>query len=396
MKRISLLYFAEKRIMQYRNFQKGALAALTVALLAGCQKTEADTAMVEMEKPSFVSLEEVAQLLSSVPLEAEHLEEVHSAALSSAGNGYDEEYRMKDLFAAPGTGVGELASTKAESWNHPLRDALREALMATKAGEDASAWLDSLALSDVQIYWPYSENWDGHSLPVITFDPGDGALQNEGWTPDGRKVLVDEHMALERPVWVVNSNTDAVYKSLELRRREDPSWGSGGGELLVKSQAQTELKTLVLRSFKARRQYDGWLSGASEFFVKIGAVENFVASTEAELRLYDPSITDFMIVVRRKQVGQEIPFNAVLVSEWSQQLTSCALMIIEDDGGTRNSWKCSAMVKVESKSYGFELELPLHTRDDIVWRGSLTRRYIEKYSGSVQRLGDVDLVFELI
>lgn len=396
MKRISLLYFAKKRIMKYRSLFFGAVAALLAALLAGCEKTETPVAPLVAEPPAFVSLEAVAQLLSAVPLEAEHLEEVHGAAVSSAGNGYDEEYRMKDLFTTPGTGVGEHGTTKAGSWRHPLRDALREALMATKAGEeaDASAWLDSLALSDVQIYWPYSENWDGRSLPVITYDPGDGATQNEGWTPDGQKVLVDEQLALERPVWVVNRNTDADYKSLELRRREDPSWGNGGGEILVKGQ--DALQTLVLRSFTARRQYDGWLSGGAEFFVKIGAVENFVASTEAELRLYDPTITDFMIVVRRKQVGQEIPFNAVLVSEWTRQLTSCALMIIEDDGGTRNTWKCSAMVKVESKSYGFELELPLYSRDDIVWRGSLTRRFIEKYSGTVQRFGDVDLVFELI
>ena len=130
--------------------------------------------------------------------------------------------------------------------------------------------------------------------------------------------------------------------------------------------------------------------------MKIGAIENFVASTEAELRLYDPTITDFMIVVRRKQMGQEVPFNAVLVSEWSQQLTSCALMIVEDDGGTRNTWKCSAVVKVESKSYGVELELPLYSRDDIVWRGSLSRRYLEKYSGQSRSYGDVDLVMELM
>ena len=121
-----------------------------------------------------------------------------------------------------------------------------------------------------------------------------------------------------------------------------------------------------------------------------------MASTEAEMRLYDPSITDFMIVVRRKQVGKELPFNAILVSEWSDQLSSCALMMVEDDGGTRTTWKCSAMVKIESKSYGFELEIPLYSRDDIVWRGSLTRNYIERNSGKSVRFGDVDLVLELI
>ena len=308
---------------------------------------------------------------------------------------------MCELFAAPGTGVGASAPTKAETYAHPLRDALREAMLPTKAdGRDARAWLDSLALSDVQIYWPNSEEWDGHTPPVITFDPGDGAEQNEGYAflSDGsvKKLMVDEKMADERPVWVVNRNSDAPFKSLELRRREDPDWGNGGGEILVKSPSSSEIKTLVLRSFTAHRQFDTWFAGAAEFFVKMGALEDFTASTEAELRLYDPVITDFMIVVRRKWVGKEIPFNAILVSEWTPQLSSAAFMCIEDDGGSRTSWKCNATVKVKSQSYGVELELPLYSRDDIVWRGSLTRSFIERNSGSTVRFGDVDLVLELI
>jgi hypothetical protein len=127
----------------------------------------------------------------------------------------------------------------------------------------------------------------------------------------------------------------------------------------------------------------------------MGSVEDFRASTEAELRLYQPSVTDFMIVVRRNQVGEVIPFNAVLVSEWTEQLQSCAFMVTEDDGGTRTTWKAAATVKYNSKQYGIEVELPLNQRDDIVWRGSLTSRYFEKYNGDPVHFGGVDVTFEL-
>ena len=103
-----------------------------------------------------------------------------------------------------------------------------------------------------------------------------------------------------------------------------------------------------------------------------------------------------MLVVRRDQVGVEQPFNAILVSEWTQQLTSAAYMMLEDDGGTQTTWKCAAVVKYNSKSYGFELEIPLNSRDDIVWRGALTHAFIEKNSGQPIRFGDVELVLELI
>ena len=374
--------------------------AVFAAIVCGCSKVtfnEPDAA--REEAPRYVALEDVARIFAALPIGTEQVTEVHDAASSSAVNGYDEEYRMKDLFTSPGCGVGEEPS-KAPGYSRPLRDLLMEAF-ATKASSDGAQWLDSLMVSDVQIYWPFSDSWDGRSLPVITFDPGDMATSNVGYAlkADGSfdKVLVDEQMALERPVWVMNRNSDADFKSLELLRREDPNWGNGGGDIIVRPRGSSaDIKSLILRSFTAKRQYDSWFAGAAEFFVKVGSVENFKASTEAELRLYQPTITDFMIVVRRKQMGEEIPFNAVLISEWTSALKNCALMIIEDDGGSRTTWKANAMVKVNSKSYGVELELPLNSRDDVVWRGSLTRSYIEKYSGQVGHFGDIDMILELI
>ena len=220
------------------------------------------------------------------------------------------------------------------------------------------------------------------------------------------EVVVDEETARERPVWVINRNRDAEYQTLEMRRREDPDWGQGGGSILVRPKAGSasaptraggeDFKTLVLRSFKANRQFDTWFCGGSEVWVKCGAVEDFCATTEAELRLYEPSITDFLIVVRRKQVGKVLDFNAVLVSEWTGMLDNCAFMMTEDDGGTMTTWKCSAVVKYNSRSYGFEIEIPLRARDDIIWRGALTRTYIERNNGVTGHFGDVELVLELI
>ena len=388
--------------MKYGKYFVGVFGVLFVAL-EGCDKQKEEAPLLPEESPrSVVMLEDVAQLLSTLPLGVEQMMEVQDATGASAGNGYDEEYRMRDLFVSPGRGVGEASETKAQKYGRPLRDLLREALATKASGTGIGAsdgWLDSLALSDVQIYWPGASAWDGNQLPIITYDPGDGASQNEGYEllPDGstRKVMVDEPLAAERPVWVVNRNSDADYKSLELLRREDPSWGQGGGGLIVKGEEE-ELRTLVLRSFKALRQYDSWFCGASEFWIKIGAVEDFTAATEPELRLYQPSITDFMLVVRRNQVGLELPVQAILVSEWTQQLSSAAYMMLEDDGGSQTTWKCAAVVKYNSKSYGFELEIPLNSRDDIVWRGALTHAFIEKNSGQPIRFGDVELVLELI
>ena len=200
--------------MKYRTL----LTALCAVSLFGCEEVLL-TPVDEGGSPGepAVLLEDVARVFSAIPLGSEQLDEVYDAARASAGNGYDEEYRMQELFADPGSGVGDAGSTKANGYSRPLRDLLREAVYATKASsaglEDPDAWLDALSASDVQIYWPFSEKWDGDSFPVITFDPGGDAVQNEGYRmgADGElhKVLVTEEIAREQPVWVINRNSDA-------------------------------------------------------------------------------------------------------------------------------------------------------------------------------------------
>ena len=365
----------------------------------------------EAGEPLVFTLDEVARLLASVPVGQAQVAEVRDAVASSSGNGYDEEYPMRQVFETPGAGVGAEPATRVEAYPEPLRDLLAAEIRkqyGTRA-LDAEAFLDALSASDVQIYWPFSEDFEGDETPVITFDPGGRDTENIGWIrrEDGtlEEIIVNEEMARERPVWVINRNRDAEYQSLEMRRREDPAWGQGG-DILVRPQSGSAatgtraddrpFQTLVLRSFKANRNFDTWFCGGSEIWCKVGAVEDFWATTEAELRLYSPSITDFLIVVRRKQVGEVLDFNAVLVSEWTGMLDNCAFMMVEDDGGTMTTWKCSAMVKYNSRSYGFEIEIPLRARDDIIWRGALTRTYIERNNGVTGHFGDVELVLELI
>ena len=383
--------------------------------LTSCEVLDDDIQKhTDQSDTTYIGLDEVAHILSALPLSFSQMAEVHDAVTSSSDNGYDEEYTMKDLFESPGQGVGGSHTRSGVLYENPLRDLIEahlRSIVPTKSGRimDADAFLEALVSSDIQIYWPFSDRWDGTTMPIITFDPEDGSEINIGYRlyieDDGSRrveeVLVDEEMADKEPVWVVNRNSDAEFLTLEMLRREDPDWGDGGGSIIVKPglksvSSDEPLRSLVLKDFTMNRNYDTWFAGASEFFVKTGSLDDFTASTEAELRLYNPMITDFMIVVKRSQVGKPQPFNAVLVSDWNPQMTHCAFMITEDDGGTKANWKCTALVRIDSRSYGVELDLPFNTRDDIVWRGHLTSRWIEANNNLVGHFGDVDLTFEVV
>ena len=393
------------------------LTFLLLLALVACE--EIDHSGEWTDEPAAVSLQEVAQMLSALPIGSEQVGEVRDAVLASVGNGYDEEYTMADLFQAPGSGVGDAATKAApKSYQTPLRDLIGDYLESlTKAGEASSLTITDLQRSDVQIYWPWSEkDFPADELPVMTYDPADGSSTNIGYLvkldADGNRsveeIVVDEDYAMHHPVWVVNRNDDSGYESLELLRKLHPEWGTGGGTLVVgptkttvaEGAPQTKggepLRTLVLSTFVMRRHYDTWFAGASEFFIKLGAIDDFKAQTEEELLQYSPLVTDFMIVVRRSEVGMYRPFNAVLVSNWTDQLERCALMITEDDGGTQTTWKAEGEVKIKSKTYGFGISIPFNSRDDIVWRGNLSGRYFEQYNRLAGHFGDVDLTFEIL
>lgn len=352
---------------------------------------------------ALLTMSDLAKIISELPLEQEHLQEVYDAVNSSSGNGYDEEYTMDRLFTSPGSGVGERGeSTKAAAYATPLRELFADYFRSrseTKAGAaDVEAYVNALRDSDMQIYWPYSEDWDQETFPVVTFDPGDGAKTNYGYMlgfdDSGAhvvdSVLVTEELARERPVWVINRNADSAYTPVTLLDYDSPSAVRTVQEAKAKGK-----KMLTIKDFTMARHFDSWFAGASEFFIRCGAVDGFKAKTDDELKQYSPSVTDFMIVVKRKFVKCKVPFNAILLTDFTDQIEQLAFMIIEDDGGTTTSWKCNAMVKYNSKSYGFEVELPYRDKDDIVWRGYLDRSFFTDSSLIKGRFGDVTVTFEL-
>ena len=360
------------------------------------------------------SLSDVAKILSDLPLESEHLDEVYDAVSASSGHGYDEEYRLTDLFEAPGAGVGDspqTRATKAGGYTMPLRELFANYLTdkyGTKAGAaDVERYINALCDSDMQIYWPYSEEWNGKDFPIVTFDPGYGAEANYGYEVriDSHgahvvdSVIVTEQVARERPVWVINRNDDAAFTPFELF---EENTGTKASKDKDKDKGQGDSKEYILsiRDFKMLRNYDSWFGGASEFFIKTGAVDGFKATKDEDLKNYSPSLTDLMVVIKRSQLNRKVPFNALLLTNFTEQMEKIAFMVIEDDGGTTTNWKCSAVVKCNSKQYGFELNIPYKDKDDIVWRGQLTRNYFDdvfaKGGGTLTgRFGDVEITFAL-
>lgn len=399
------------------------LPAVCALALTSCNKTEKDGAdPVATTTQELLSKAGVAQMLASLPIEADHISEVWGAVSSSEANGYDEEYMMCDLLSSPGAGVGDSPESRATTraqYSKPLRDLIAGYLSeqaaaisregSTKASEAAlvQQWLADLSSSGLQIYWPYSSDWDGETMPLVTFDPGFGASDNYAWEialEDGsykamRQVYVDESVAASRPVWVINSNDDSGFTPLELFSRAGVSPKNSPKKGLFDwdddPDPETPRRNLFIKDFTMLRNYDSWFAGASEFFIQTGSVTADYGESEVNPGSFNPEITQLMIVVKRRQVGQKIPYEAMLLSNFPDELSEIALLITESDGGTRTTWKASAKVMIKSKSYGVDMEFPLYSNDDMVWRGPLSMDYLRKLGSDEGRFGDVRITFKV-
>lgn len=127
---------------------------------------------------SAIELRDMARMFSEIPIGLSHVKEVHSAVLNSSSNGYDEEYTMRHLFLSPGSGVGtqleDSIQTRVGTGGNDLRDLIENYArgLMTKSSDatfslrmDPETFLNELQNSDIQIYWPYSDRWDGKLCP---------------------------------------------------------------------------------------------------------------------------------------------------------------------------------------------------------------------------------------
>ena len=53
-------------------------------------------------------------------------------------------------------------------------------------------------------------------------------------------------------------------------------------------------------------------------------------------------------------------------------------------------WKYTAIVCIASQNYGVEINLPFNCRDDIIWRGRLTNRWLEANGNIAVHFGDME------
>lgn len=185
--------------------------AIPMLIATSCEDIGSNLDPIPGYEYESVSPRAVAEALAHLHPDKEICEEVHSAVRASVALGLDESYYFAEAFGG-GERISKTAkigrSLQAKLESLPTGHSIKE--LFTLIGED------TYYMNHYQIYWPYSEKWDGNTKPTITFQSEAGVPQDKGvgyriLSDRIEEVSVDEEYAKNHPVWIIN-HTPIAYE----------------------------------------------------------------------------------------------------------------------------------------------------------------------------------------
>lgn len=334
--------------------------------------------------------EKIAQLMTSIPLTKEIVNEVFSATQKGIENGIEESYYFADVLSeSDAKSASRASSTPQES---VLGRELRSALNKSRSGDQVD--IDLLQNGDYQIYWPYSEDWDGETQPVITFVPKDeNQLWNYGYkqTDNGiETIIVDEEYMESNPVWIINK---ADFSYDELPNFNNNEFVKNGISYCPRKATTTEssnqtgstraaglpVYTVYLGKLMSDHQYDKVWSGGSEFAIRMGAIEHMEITSEEQVKSENARINYVRVCRSRKDIKKkrwaELT-GCVLSSDWQPNENNAAFSIYEEDQGGSKNYEASLSVKILGKDIGFSIKMPYGSHDDKICNQIYTRNFM--------------------
>jgi len=370
------------------------IASLTFGFMSCTNTDEPKTSQIQSEKTNQAVSDEskiIAELMTSISLDEDIVNEVFSAVSNGLENGVEESYYFADVLSESSA----KSAPKSRNSVSKLGDEIRQILNTSRS--QTSIDTDILSYGDYQIYWPYSEDWDGKTKPVITFVPEDvSQLWNYGFkqTENGiDTIIVNEEYMETHPVWIINK-ADIPYDELPnfndgeiskngisyiTRKRISTIESSDNQEVTSSSRAAGEpVYTVYLGQFMADKNYDDVWNGGSEFAIQMGAIENVVITSQEQLRSTNPKITYIRITRSRKDIKNKrwATANAVMSSDWQPNENNAGFCIYEEDQGGTKYWDMSLSIKIKGVDTGFTLKMPYGSGDDYIYRTVYSRNFM--------------------
>jgi hypothetical protein len=226
---------------------------------------------------------------------------------------------------------------------------------------------ERLSINELEIYWPYSEDWDGKSVPVITFISSDReGLEKDRENIDNYTVtayrftnlgkgmfkidslLVNEEYAMKNPVWVIRNQSVKVEDIIDLKKNHNFTKIYPRNEKLIKKNGVQVRATpyriaeTTVTSIKSEEQHDDWLNGGSEYHIYwFFPTRTFGLSTHTTGEIY------FSRKEIKNKTTKDINFGANY--DWESGQSHNRLKVLEYDPGKDTKYEVKFMASYKPK-----------------------------------------------
>ena len=292
---------------------------------------------------------------------------MHEEAKASLSVGLEESVYFEEILS------GDSIETRSSSDRDILRSFLLNNVVSTRAGNDV------YNLNEVEIYWPYCDEWDGVSQPVIVLNTNEPSIYFDGdkvmayrlVNDTVETVVVDENYAEQNPVWVINKSDVTINDIINLKLGNYDNTNYLPAEKpLTRSSESDYISRARITSLKSITQHDDWLNGGSEYviywffpsvFDKTGSVESNICG---------------QIKMSRKEIKQGTvrELNFLANDDWTEEQLYNKLKVIEFDPGAN----LDVDIDLKGSYKGFEGELKtkitLNKTDEMIMEDVLTRK----------------------
>lgn len=328
------------------------------------------------------NLGKVAKVISLMGLDLDMVKEIKTNVEGSLKKGYDEEIMFKELLSqdqistrsvATESNTSRFASRFTECF---IQEAPSMGLRSVTSPTDL---LEEMEAKGINLYWPYSEDWDGRTMPVIAVSPEDDSQDKclayklkkaeNGFILD-EPIVVDEEYAMINPVWVINHAEVIDAPNVTVVPREEPKKTENEKKLI---------KTVYLGSFQSTKQHDPWHKGGSEYYVEAAAPTHKLQ--DGEIKVINDNIFRTRISFTRKEIRRdttrEFGYGLPMVTDWQEELNQIAFFVFENDAslfGSSVDIELSATWKGET--YGLKVKLPFGSGDDDIAMVTYKRDYL--------------------
>ena len=233
-----------------------------------------------------INKKNISDILVKISSDNQLVTELHELVGESLDYGLDEIAFFDEILNP------DKYASKTRSSNN-LSNRLSNLLQLSNNSPLRGAKNDVFSMNNLEIYWPYSEDWDGISTPVVTFVPSNiEGIDNDDeynqnyivtayqfiYNEEGEftidSLLVDENYAMNNPVWVVRNQSINIEDVIDLKKNKNFSKIIPRNKNLiinnepeVRSTAPYKIAETRVASIKSEKQHDDWLNGGSEYHI---------------------------------------------------------------------------------------------------------------------------------